>query len=448
MTDPVLALAAAFLLGLGSYRFLAGRRRGRSPALLFTCCFAWCFGVFLALTAARARVDLDHGTGLAGLSGMLADHLRTGSAGFLALTAVALRRPEADARALRRRCVGTALAVLAATVLFLLARPREDGGQLVATGALGPVALAGYDLVITGYATGCLVTLLRQTLHWIRRADDTALRTALGLVALTTAVGLIWTAWGLDDVLGALRTGRQLTTEDTVSLALGRVCAILLLAGATTLLWARTGRAVRRWRAAYRGYRALGPLWRALHAAFPQIALTTGRITTGRITGGRITAGRMPPADAELALYRRVIEIRDGLLILRRYRTAEDSPSPDGSPGGAPSTDAPSAEADASADTDAAARAEAVRIAAALHRARTRAPDALLRSGPSPAEPHLPHTGGMEAETRWLGQIAQALRNLPPLPAGPAADRSPDAAPSAPESAFPGSRFGISDSPT
>ncbi|MFD0410176.1 MAB_1171c family putative transporter [Kitasatospora sp. NPDC127116] len=434
MTDPVLALAAAFLLGLGTYRFLAGRRRGRSPALLFTCCFAWCFGAFLALTAARAGVDIDHGTGLAGLTGMLTDHLRTGSAGFLALTAVALRRPEADPRALRRRCVGTALAVLAATVLFLLARPREEGGQLVATGALGPVALAGYDLVITGYVAGCLVTLLRRTTHWTRRADDTALRTALGLVTLTTAAGLLWAAWGLDDVLGALRTGRQLTTEDPVSLALGRVCAVLLLAGATTLLWARAGRAARRWRAAYRGYRSLGPLWRALHAAFPQIALTTGRITSGRIATGRITAGRMPPADAELALYRRVIEIRDGLLILRRYRTAEDSPSPDGSPGEAPSTGVPSTDAAAveAAGTDAAARAEAVRIAAALRRARTRAPDGPLRSGPPPAEPHLPHAGGMEAETRWLGQVARALRTLPPLPAGPAADRSPDAAPSAP----------------
>ncbi|MGW7703790.1 hypothetical protein ACWGKU_35880, partial [Kitasatospora sp. NPDC054768] len=70
--------------------------------------------------------------------------------------------------------------------------------------------------------------------------------------------------------------------------------------------------------------------------------------------------------------------------------------------------------------------------AAALRRPPTRAPDGPLRGGPPPAEPHLPHTGGLEAETRWLGQIARALRTLPPLPTGPAADWSPNAAPSAP----------------
>lgn len=400
MTDPVLALAAVLLLGLSTYRFFAGRRRGRSPALRHTCCFAWCFGAFLALTAGQTRADIDHGTGLTGLSGMLTDQLKMGSAGFLALTALALRRPAADARALRRRQVGTALAVLAATVLFLLARIREDGGQMVATGSYGPAALAGYDLVIAGYVAGCLITLLRQTLYWTRQADGAALRTALGLVTLTNAVGLCWAVWGLDDVLGALRSGRQLATEDPVSLALGRLCAVLLLVGATTLLWARAGRAARRWRAAYRSYRSLGPLWRALHTAFPQIALTAGRIT----------AGRMPPADAELALYRRVIEIRDGLLILRRYRTVD---TPSGAGGGS------SSDAFGASEAPAAARAEAARIADALRRARTAAPDGPLPSAPSSAEPHLPHTGSMEAETRWLGQIAQALRTLPPLPAPP-----------------------------
>ncbi|MEU1287168.1 MAB_1171c family putative transporter [Kitasatospora sp. NPDC005856] len=409
MADPVLAFAAVLLLGLSTYRFLAGRRRGRSPALRYTCCFAWCFGAFLALMAGQTRADIDHGTGLAGLSGMLIDHLKTGSAGFLALTTLALRRPAADARALRRRQAGTALAVLSATVLFLLAGIREDGGQMVATGPYGRAALAGYDLVIAGYAAGCLVTLLRQTLYWTRQADSTALRTALGLVTLTNAVGLCWAAWGLDDVLGALRSGRQLSTEDPVSLALGRLCAVLLLAGATTLLWARAGRAARRWRAAYRSYRSLGPLWRALYAAFPQIALTAGRIT----------AGRMPPADAELALYRRVIEIRDGLLILRRYRTAEAPSGPGDSSAEAPSADT---GADTGAETGAAARTEAARIADALRRARTAAPDGPLPGTPPSAEPHLPHSGSMEAETRWLGQIAQALRTLPPLPAGPAGD--------------------------
>ncbi|MFF2121596.1 MAB_1171c family putative transporter [Kitasatospora sp. NPDC058184] len=395
MTDPVLACAAVFLLGLSTYRFFAGRHRGTTPALRYTCCFAWCFGASLALMAGRTGADIDHGTGLAGLSWMLTDHLKMGSAGFLALAAVSLRRPAADARALRRRQAGVALAVLVATVLFLLARITEVDGQLVATGGAGPVALAGYDLVSVGYVVGCLVTLLRQTLSWTRQADTAALRTALVLITLTAAVGLLWTAWGVDDVLGALRSGRQQSTEDPVSLALGRLCAVLLLAGATTLLWARAGRAARRWRAAYRSYRSLGPLWRALHAVFPQIALA---------------AGPLPFADAELALYRRVIEIRDGLLILRRYRTGETLPAGPEQPRGG-----------GARATDAAARAEAARIAAALVRARARADtpaDPAEAADPPQAEPSLPASAGIEAETRWLTQVAQALRTTPPLPVG------------------------------
>ncbi|WP_316528048.1 MAB_1171c family putative transporter [Kitasatospora brasiliensis] len=362
MTDPVLACAAGLLVVLSTYRFLADRRRDASPARRYTCCFSWCFGAFLALMASGQA-------GSEGVFGLLADLLKMSSAGYLALAAVAMRRPEATPRTLRRRSIGMALAMVAAAGLYFLAGIQDDGTQMVPTGVGGRVALAGFDLVITGYAGYCLVTLLRQTLHWTRQADTVALRTALRLISLTTAFGLLWVVWGLDDVIGTLHSGRQQTAEDVISLALGRLCAVLLLAGATTLLWARAGQAVRQWRSAYRSYRALRPLWSALHTAFPQIALT---------------AGRMPPADAEFALYRRVIEIRDGLLILRRYRVAAETPPE-------------------SAD---AARTEAAHIADALTRAQ--APD----NNPPSAEPHVPHTGDIEAETRWLAQVAQALRTM------------------------------------
>ncbi|MFE7594270.1 DUF6545 domain-containing protein, partial [Kitasatospora sp. NPDC057512] len=68
--------------------------------------------------------------------------------------------------------------------------------------------------------------------------------------------------------------------------------------------------------------------------------------------------------------------------------------------------------------TGAAARAEAARIAAALVRARTRADTPAEAAEPPQAEPALPPSAGIEAETRWLTQVAQALRTMPPLPVG------------------------------
>jgi hypothetical protein len=67
------------------------------------------------------------------------------------------------------------------------------------------------------------------------------------------------------------------------------------------------------WRSHRRSYRQLEPLWTALNHAFPQLAL--GRVPAtswrGRL-GGR--AG-----DTHHRFYRRVVEIRDGLVQLAPY---------------------------------------------------------------------------------------------------------------------------------
>jgi hypothetical protein len=57
-------------------------------------------------------------------------------------------------------------------------------------------------------------------------------------------------------------------------------------------------------------YRRLAPLWRALYRAAPEIALEP----PGRHT---------PMFPTRLQVYRQVVEIRDGLLLLRPYRSAE-----------------------------------------------------------------------------------------------------------------------------
>jgi hypothetical protein len=62
---------------------------------------------------------------------------------------------------------------------------------------------------------------------------------------------------------------------------------------------------------AYRACRRLYPLWRAYYEAEPTIALDA--------SAGSDEAGRPSVRDIEIQLYRRVIEIRDGMLAVRPF---------------------------------------------------------------------------------------------------------------------------------
>lgn len=420
MANPGLYCAAALLAALGVHRFAIGRRSQRSPAESpvsrrapvhrYVGGFCGCFVAFLVLIASNPGAAIDRAAGLTGMSILLGDLLRMGSVGCLALLAIALHQPadalggatggiarhtddDADAAApgaavaaaLRWYQVVGTLPIVLAVLLFLLARTRAAGAGVVGTGPTGRIALSGYNLVVTCYAAWCLAVVLRATMRWTRQAETPPLRIALGLITLSIGVGLLWTAWGLDDVIDSLRSGWQQTAEDRLSMVMGRLCVVLLLAGATALPLARTPRAVRGWFAAYHVYRSLGPLWQALRAVFPQITL----LATAH-------SRRTLSLDAHLALYRRVIEIHDGLLLLRRYRTAE-------LPDWATEVLADSALADrGSSDAEVAAAT----IAVALVRAA--AGEEAERCTPTVSA--CPVAGHVKAEEGWLAEVSDALQ--------------------------------------
>ncbi|MFD0658600.1 MAB_1171c family putative transporter [Thermocatellispora tengchongensis] len=87
---------------------------------------------------------------------------------------------------------------------------------------------------------------------------------------------------------------------------------LLVLAGATLPTWGRLliAPAWLAWLRDYRAYQALRPLWRALYAADPRIALTPAAPVLLDLVAVR---------DLRFRLYRRVIEIRDGRLALMPY---------------------------------------------------------------------------------------------------------------------------------
>ena len=144
-----------------------------------------------------------------------------------------------------------------------------------------------------------------------------------------------------------------------------------------------------RWAGQYRAYRRLEPLWRHLHAAFPEIARLPDK--PWNAPGPRAVPWR---------LARRVVQIRDGLLLLAPYRRPDLAID-------APGTGAAGLERDAVI--------EAAHIAAAL---RTRAAGVPATVDPPDPPPQQPTD--LDAELAWLQQVSEALARSPTV----AADRT------------------------
>lgn len=155
---------------------------------------------------------------------------------------------------------------------------------------------------------------------------------------------------------------------------------LLITIGATLPVWGQALTAPWRHHRRARTLHALEPLWRALHDAFPQIALPAGR-----------------HHDPAFRLYRRVIEIDDGKLLLRPWldpavteaatRTATAS-GPHGSP--------------------LRATVEAIEIAAALDAYAAGA----LAAASLPAVA-APSVTDLASEAAWLATVATAFRSSP-----------------------------------
>ncbi|MFD5466007.1 MAB_1171c family putative transporter [Kitasatospora sp. NPDC127059] len=326
MSDLALYPVGLFFV-LSAAHFARSRIDSRATAR-YTCYGTALLGSAL-LVLAPPTVGAVRATGLPVLAVLvivLGDGLRDGAAAAMRLLAPALRaadagatdpgatHPGAGGRAgpVRREVRG-GLALLAGVLglrlaLITAAAPGLVGEDLTVGPELSArLALAGYTAVGMLHTTVCLTTLLRELVRRSRAAGPGRLGTGLRLLTGGLAAGLLWNAWSVDDVLRAAITGRQDGSEDTLCAVLGGLCAALIAAGLGSTLWPAATEALRGWQRAHRRYRALTPLWRDLHTVLPEIALDPAR---------RL---RLPPRDPRFALYRRIIEIHDARLILRRH---------------------------------------------------------------------------------------------------------------------------------
>jgi hypothetical protein len=393
MSDLAAYMGAAVLVALAAWAFAIERRGAGHPIRWAALAFAMAEGCTLALLAPGTVSALGH-TGVDGLSVIaLGDTVRTVALSLLMLLACLINPTPA-----RRRSapVQAALAVsmqAAMVLLFVASRPSLDSHGSLLAGPSGRWELALRVALFAGYAVWALAELFLALLPQARTAPTGPLRWGVRLVLAAICLGAVWTLWSYDDFVKALRYGRLDGSEDTVSNILGAAVAALVVTAALVGKWSVTLEAAARWLRLCRCYFVMGPLWSALHRAMPEIAFPSG---------GRPLL-RVRPAGIEFALYRRVIEIHDGRLVLRAYHhpavaswLAQDT-------------------ANVAEPADA-ALVEAATIATALENLRrgrrftgvggeaTAPPDA----GFVPAD--------LDAEVQWLSRVALAFRRSPVIP--------------------------------
>ncbi|MFG2311477.1 MAB_1171c family putative transporter [Streptomyces sp. NPDC048566] len=277
--------------------------------------------------------------------------------------------------------------------LFMLARPRCSDELLTVHGWPERAALAASDLVYTVYLLWGLAVFIRLIAHHSGRIGAGAVRAGLRLIVMSAAVGVLWALWSVEDVAGVLLTGRQDIDEDSVSIMLSSACLVLGALGATTTAWWAPAAGPAQWLRTRRTHRALRPLWSALCEAAPEICLTR----PGVLLGSPRT-GMGPASRAQFALYRRVIEIRDGCLAMRPHVHP-----------GVPAWVAEQTE-------DAAVRDAAV-LAVALDRAAESAKGghgSPSRDGRATQAEVSPGVGGsLDDEAAWLSRVSRAFASSP-----------------------------------
>ncbi|WP_130799295.1 MAB_1171c family putative transporter [Streptomyces otsuchiensis] len=307
MTGLTPYLAPALFLGFAGFRLALSSGARSDPVQRYICGFAAFSGLALLVNAPASLALLEP---LVPTEPVIwfTRALKAYALTWLALLAVVLISARAATRGprVRRQHQAALLFQAVAAALFVAADVRVTDEAVVIDGDTWLFLL--YTALFVAYGSYCLMLLCAALTRHASGVGPGRVRTGLRILTLAVAVGVVWTSWGLTDIASVLESGRQPLGEHPVATVLSAITAALVLCGSTITLWGGPLTAPVRWLRARRRFRALEPLWRALHRALPEIALAAD------------PARRNPELrTAEFALYRRIIEIHDGQLALRPH---------------------------------------------------------------------------------------------------------------------------------
>ncbi|MGW1806926.1 MAB_1171c family putative transporter [Streptomyces sp. NPDC002078] len=249
--------------------------------------------------------ELNRWSGIPGLAPLaLQACVMSFAVGQQVLLAYWMEPPAGARKRLVRRFVLIGIAAVGMFGLFLL----SVVGSHLSTAALAagrPYRLACslvYNVVYAAVETEVAILCLRYarvSYHWLRR----------GLVVAATGAVLTLSYSGIGIVDACVEYGHlsPVSWEDLVW-TLGDAGALCKIIGWTIPGWGPRIWPVADWLRKYRQYRTLYPLWCAVHRAVPGVALQPDNSLMSRV---------LVLWGLEFKLYRRVIEIRDGILAVR-----------------------------------------------------------------------------------------------------------------------------------
>ncbi|MEU8608837.1 MAB_1171c family putative transporter [Actinoplanes sp. NPDC048791] len=222
-------------------------------------------------------------------------------------------RGRAARRAVRVQALPLAAGILIAVVAWSLAPPAVRADPAETANGANPHATV-FVVAVLGYMAYAHSQSLRWSIAYVRAAGTARLRR--GLIILSVAVCAFLIADATKSVLALLQATvepappavRVFTFVYLTGVAAG---ALAFVVGVSYAAVVGMLVSVPLWRAHRRYYRQLEPLWTAVDQAFPQLVL------------GRVPAvswrGRLGWDSSHYRFYRRVVEIRDGLVLLGPY---------------------------------------------------------------------------------------------------------------------------------
>jgi hypothetical protein len=362
------------------YKLIEARHSQPARTMWLLAGFGICIATGILVLTPATEALIGPGPVFEWVATLAGDELKLGAIGFAVAFAQSMWRGDGARLVPHALFTGATMVLLA--VCFALSEPERVGDETVFSSGTLPFALGG-KLVFLVYSLLSLGLLSAVFARSAWHAEPGPLRAGLWLLVVGVGSAVAWTFWDVDDVRRLAETARIGAREDLPSSVLAATTVGFVAAGATLSAWSPAVSSVLGRVRAYRAYRRIEPLWTALRAAVPGIALDPGR----ELAGG-----------TEFALYRRVIEIRDGHLALRAHFDP-DLPA--------------RAEAEARRagvrEADIAATVEAVTLAAAIEAGREgrrfereKAAPGRLADSEKDAD--------VAAEAAWLVQVSRAWR--------------------------------------
>ncbi|MCX4586283.1 MAB_1171c family putative transporter [Streptomyces sp. NBC_01481] len=287
----------AATLYMGRRALTAGRHAGPMSGMVALITLAITLGV------PGVRRVIDTMTGMESVTNLLL-HLLTLSAisCLIAFVHQISEGTSAAGRAGRWRWIPLPAAGILLCCAFLLS-PRPDGDQHLLTQTPSAAGIAYWSIYLLYVLWGTTAAGL-MCLRYGRRADPGPLRTSLRILGAACVSSLIYATHRAVH-LTAHGSGHWLF-QDTVAVATTQaLLATTLLLFVVGIAWpSATGLMERS--ACRRRLRGIRPLWQALGKAVPEVVLP------------------LPSElerDPKVLLYRRIIEISDGMLALHPYRS-------------------------------------------------------------------------------------------------------------------------------